>query len=186
MKLPGLTLALGIGVVDALQRLGIDGISLKWPNDIIAHSGKLGGILTEARNGASSNVTVVAGIGLNVDLPDAMQALDRPPVTNKIVDLKDCTNNPPSREELSVSVIECLFDCMMRFESAGFAPFHDDWRKYDWLFGKQIIVDQPDGRCSGSADGVDEDGALIIRTAEDRRRVINGTITLVDDPDDGA
>ncbi len=185
-KLPGLTLALGIGVVDALHRFGIDGINLKWPNDIIAHGGKLGGILTEVRNGASSSVTVVAGIGLNVELPDAMQALDRPSVTNKIVDLKDCTNNPPSREKLSVAVIECLFDCMMRFESDGFAPFRDDWQKYDWLFGKQITVDKPDGHCSGIADGVDDDGALIIRTAEDRRRVISGTIILADDPDDGA
>ncbi len=185
-NLPALTLALGIGVVEALRRLGIDGISLKWPNDIIAHGGKLGGILTEARHGTSEGVTVVAGIGLNVDLPDAMQALDRPPLTNKIVDLKACMNRPPSREKLSVAVIESLFDCIMRFGSDGFAPFHVDWQKYDWLYGKQIIVDKPDGHCSGIADGVDDDGALIIRTAEDRRRVINGTITLADDRDDGA
>ena len=183
-KLPALTLALGIGVVEALQRLGIDGIRLKWPNDIIAHGGKLGGILTEVRNGASQNLTVVAGIGLNVELPDAMQVLDT--LTNKIVDLKDCTNKPPSREKLAVAVIESLFDCMVRFESDGFAPFHDNWQEYDWLFGKQIVVDNADGRCAGLADGVDDDGALIIRVNGDRRRVINGTVTFPDEPDESA
>ncbi len=183
-KLPGLTLALGIGVIEALQRLGIAGIGLKWPNDIIAHGGKLGGILTEVSNGAGKNLTVVTGIGLNVDLPDAMRTLEKPTLTNKIVDLKDCTNNPPSREKLSVAVIEGLFDCMARFESNGFAPFHDDWKKYDWLFGRQIIVHEVAGRCAGIADGVDEDGALIVRTEQDRRRVINGSITLQDDPGD--
>ncbi len=183
-KLPGLTLALGIGVIEALQRLGIAGIGLKWPNDIIAHGGKLGGILTEVSNGAGKNLTVVTDIGLNVDLPDAMRTLEKPTLTNKIVDLKDCTNNPPSREKLSVAVIEGLFDCMARFESNGFAPFHDDWKKYDWLFGRQIIVHEVAGRCAGIADGVDEDGALIVRTEQDRRRVINGSITLQDDPGD--
>ena len=184
-KLPGLTLALGIGAIEALHRLGIAGIGLKWPNDIIAHDGKLGGILTEVRNGAADNVTVVAGIGLNVDLPAAMQALDKPPSTNKIVDLKNCTTEPPSREKLSVAVIESLFDCMVRFEADGFTPFHDEWQKYDWLFGKQVVVDKPDGRCAGIADGVDDDGALLIRTDQDRRRIINGTVTLPDDPDNG-
>ncbi len=183
-KLPGLTLALGIGVIEALQRLGIAGTRLKWPNDIIACGGKLGGILTEVRNDDGRNVAVVTGIGLNVDLPEAMRALERPTLTNKIVDLKDCTNNPPSREKLSVAVIESLFDCMVRFESDGFAPFHDEWKKYDWLFGRQIIVDKADGRCAGIADGVDDDGALIVRTDQDRRRIINGSITLQDDPGD--
>jgi BirA family biotin operon repressor/biotin-[acetyl-CoA-carboxylase] ligase len=140
-KLPGLTLALGIGAVEALRRLGISGIGLKWPNDIIAHDGKLGGILTEVRNSASDSVTVVAGIGLNVDLPTTMQVPD------------------------------------------GFTPFHDEWQKHDWLFGKKIIVRETDGRCEGFADGVDDDGALIIRSDQDRRRIINGTVTL---PDNGA
>ncbi len=184
--LPGLTLALGVGVVDALQQFGIDGISLKWPNDIIANGGKLGGILTEARHGVSESVTVVAGIGLNVELPDAMQALDESPLTNKIVDLKHCTKNLPSREKLSVAVIESLFDYIVRFESEGFATIRDDWQKYDWLFGRQIAVTGHDGHYSGIANGVDDDGALIIRTDAGRQRVINGTVTFLDNPDTSA
>lgn len=182
-KLPGLTLALGIGVVDALQRLGIGDISLKWPNDIMARGGKLGGILTEARKAAIDNVTVVAGVGLNVDLPDSLQALGATHFKNRIVDLKECAGSPPSREKLSVAVIEDLFDSMVRFETGGFAPFHDDWQKYDWLFGRQVTVENTDGHLSGIADGVDGDGALIIRADKDRHRVITGTILLADDPD---
>jgi BirA family biotin operon repressor/biotin-[acetyl-CoA-carboxylase] ligase len=185
-KLPSLTLALGIGVAEALERLGVGGISLKWPNDIIACDGKLGGILTEVQNGASDGVTVVAGIGLNVDLPDSMQLLEGPSWTNKIVDLKECTGNPPSREKLSVAVIESLIDCTIRFESDGFAPFQDSWERYDWLKGKQIVVDMPDGRCCGVADGVDYDGALSVRTGENRRRIITGTISLPDEQDNHA
>lgn len=178
--LPGLTLALGIGVVEALQRLGVGGISLKWPNDIMALDRKLGGILTEARNG-DNGVTVVAGIGVNVHLPDSMRTLDDTALKTGIVDLKECTANPPSREKLSVVVIESLFDCMVRFESDGFARFQDEWRKYDWLLDKQIVVDKPDGPLSGIADGVNDDGALIIRTDRDRRCIITGSVTIPDD-----
>ncbi len=185
-ELTGLTLALGIGVIEALQQFGISGVKLKWPNDIIAHGGKLGGILTESRNAAGKIVTVVTGIGLNVDLPDAMHALEKSTMMNKIVDLRQCTDNPPSREQLSVAVIESLFGCMVKFESDGFVPFHDDWKKVDWLSGRQIIVDGADGPCAGTADGVDDDGALIIQTDHDRRRIINGSITLQSDPGDTA
>ena len=183
-KLPGLTLALGIGVVEALQRLGITDINIKWPNDIMARGGKLGGILTETRNNAGDGVTVVAGVGLNVDLADSLQALEDAGFKNGIADLRQCTGSLPSREKLSVAVIESLFDCMLRFESDGFAPFHDDWRTYDWLFGRHIRVEMPEGGQSGIADGVDDDGALIIRTDNDRRRVITGSVTLTDSPDD--
>ena len=46
-QLPSLTLATGVGVIDAFAALGIEGVTLKWPNDVVALDGKLGGILTE-------------------------------------------------------------------------------------------------------------------------------------------
>lgn len=65
---PALTLAIGLGAISALQSLGVGGVQLKWPNDLIVMNGKLGGILTEAQTQSAGAVTVVTGIGLNVDL----------------------------------------------------------------------------------------------------------------------
>lgn len=183
-SLTGLTLALGIGVVKALERLGVGGAGLKWPNDIIAAGGKLGGILTEIHNSRSEGVTVVVGIGLNMDLPGPLQGtMVESSWANKAVDLKVCTGKSPSRERLSVAVIESLFDCMIRFESGGFATFLADWERYDWLRGKQISADLPEGNQSGIAEGVDIDGALVVRVGHDRRRIISGSISLSGDPD---
>jgi BirA family biotin operon repressor/biotin-[acetyl-CoA-carboxylase] ligase len=182
-KLPGLTLALGIGIIEALKSLDIDGISLKWPNDIMALDRKLGGILTEARNSAGGGVTIVAGVGLNVDLPESMRILDDASFKHSIVDLKECVGDPPARENLSVAIIESLFECMTRFESDGFFSFQDVWRKHDWLFGKKIVVERPDGRFSGIADGVDSDGALKVRTEDGHRRAITGTVNVLNESD---
>lgn len=178
-RVPALTLALGISVVEALHCLGITDIGLKWPNDIMALGGKLGGILTEARN-SGDELTVVAGVGLNVELPESMRIPDEADFRNGIADLKDCAGTPPSRESLSVAVIESLFDCMIRFESDGFAPFQNEWQKYDWLYGKQVVVDRPDDQQSGVADGVDNNGALIIRSGSEQYRVIAGSVTLAE------
>ena len=51
-QLPALTLALGVAIVESLQQTGVEGVSLKWPNDIVALDGKLGGILTEVQSGS--------------------------------------------------------------------------------------------------------------------------------------
>jgi BirA family biotin operon repressor/biotin-[acetyl-CoA-carboxylase] ligase len=185
-RLAGVTLTLGIGVVEALQRLGIDDIKLKWPNDIMALGRKLGGILTEARNDSDDRMTIVVGLGLNVDLPDSVQFSADAAFRNGIVDLKECNAHPPSRERLSIAVIESLFDCMLRFESDGLEPFQDKWRKYDWLYGKHIVVDKPDGRLSGIAMGVDGDGALVIETGGKRKRTMTGTVIVPNDPDGDA
>ena len=49
-------------------RLGIEGVQLKWPNDLVTPQGKLGGILIEMRTESAGPVQVVVGIGLNMAL----------------------------------------------------------------------------------------------------------------------
>ena len=56
----------GVAIVRALQDMHIDG-GLKWPNDIMVKSKKLGGILCESRIQSKSINWVVLGIGINVN-----------------------------------------------------------------------------------------------------------------------
>ncbi len=76
--LSGLSLATGIAVAHALQQLGVTEVGLKWPNDVWWRERKLGGILLES--GSDAGVCyVVAGIGLNVNLPSsAGDLIDQP------------------------------------------------------------------------------------------------------------
>lgn len=56
----------GIAIVDALKELGLN-TKLKWPNDVMVHGKKLGGILCESRIHGSILEWVVIGIGLNIN-----------------------------------------------------------------------------------------------------------------------
>jgi BirA family biotin operon repressor/biotin-[acetyl-CoA-carboxylase] ligase len=179
-QLPALTLALGVGVIATLESYGDVELRLKWPNDIIARDAKLGGILTEARSPAGDGVTVVAGVGLNVDLPDDMEV----PTDSKWflppVDLATLLGSPPSTSQLAGRLIGGLFDTLLRFEDSGFDSFAADWRQRDWLNGRGIIVELPDGELAGIAAGVESDGALILDVSGGRRKIASGSITRVD------
>jgi BirA family biotin operon repressor/biotin-[acetyl-CoA-carboxylase] ligase len=179
-QLPALTLALGIGVIATLERCGNVELRLKWPNDIIARDAKLGGILTEARSPSGDGVTVVTGVGLNVDLPDDMEVPSDATWFLPPVDLATLFDSPPSTSQLAGRLIEGLFETLLRFEESGFDTFAADWRQRDWLHGRGIVVELPDGELAGIAAGVESDGALILDVTGGRRKIASGSITRVD------
>lgn len=174
----GLTLAIGVGVVSALQRLDIDGISLKWPNDIVALDGKLGGILTEVQSGTEPGTTVVTGVGLNVDIEQRIDFGAESEWAQKAVDLKSVMPDIPDREIIVGALIDSLYLTFRQFAESGLAAFMDDWRQHDWLRGREITVDMPDKQVTGKAAGVDDDGMLLVDTNAGQVRVLSGSIVM--------
>jgi BirA family biotin operon repressor/biotin-[acetyl-CoA-carboxylase] ligase len=177
-EIEGLTLAVGVGTVSALRRLDVDGISLKWPNDIVALDGKLGGILTEVQAGGAGNATVVTGIGLNVSIGETADVGAQSRWAQRPVDLESVTADPPARELLAGTLADSLYHAFRRFEEVGLAGFVDEWRRHDWLLGREITVDMPGRRATGVAAGVDDRGVLLLDTAHGQVTVISGSIAL--------
>lgn len=173
-----LTLAIGVGIVRVLEKLGVSGIGLKWPNDLIARDGKLGGILTEVRPTSGDEVTIVTGVGINYDFrgnPDAAGIVTQ---LGHVSDLASNAANLPSRSAVSTALIEGLFNTLAEFEADGFDSFAEAWEKYDWLRGQTISVDQVDCVVTGICQGIGSDGALILQTASGRQRVTSGSVVF--------
>jgi BirA family biotin operon repressor/biotin-[acetyl-CoA-carboxylase] ligase len=179
-QLPALTLALGVGVIATLESFGEDALRLKWPNDIVARDRKLGGILTEARSGSGAGVTVVTGVGLNVDLPADIRATADSAWSMRPVSLAMLLDAPPSTAQLAGRLIEALAGTLRRFEQSGFDGFAEDWRRRDWLKGRRVVVDAPGGMVEGTAAGVDANGALVLDGPGGRTAVASGSIARVD------
>ena len=177
--LGGLTLAIGVGIIHALQQLDVDGLSLKWPNDIVALDGKLGGILTEMQSGRSENATVVTGVGLNVVLPDRLDLGASSRWLHQPIGLESVVDEPPARELIAGTIIEQLYLTFLRFEEYGLAEFMDDWRRHDWLLGREVTVDLPDSQIAGVAAGVGADGSLYVDTSDGRVTVVSGSVAIV-------
>jgi len=177
-QLPSLTLATGVGVIKALQELGVEGITLKWPNDIVALDGKLGGILTEIQSRPSEGVTVVTGIGLNIKFPDDAEASIESDWAARTVGLSDVSDPVPDRTKIAATLLDHVHGVMRTFAAFGFTRFAEHWASCDWLRQREVIVDQTDKQFVGIAAGVDKDGALLVDTDDGQVRIVSGSVMV--------
>ena len=176
-NLPALTLAIGLGVIKALQECGVDGVMLKWPNDLVLQGGKLGGILTEAHASSTKAISLVTGIGVNIDVGAGFEHELGPERTLPVADLSVCAAELPDRDRMTAHIVNATVSTLAEYEDSGFAPFFRRWPACDWLQGQDITVDVQQRHLSGLAAGIDEEGALLLdsRTGE-RLRVTSGSV----------
>ncbi|WP_126456468.1 bifunctional biotin--[acetyl-CoA-carboxylase] ligase/biotin operon repressor BirA [Sulfuriflexus mobilis] len=174
-SLSGLSLAAGVAVMRALEGLGIPSVQLKWPNDIVAASGKLGGILIEMRGETGGPSQVVIGVGLNVRMPGAAAAhIDQP-----WSDLQQCADSRVSRNALAVAVLSELIRVCQTCEQGGITVYLEDWQDYDVHAGKQVDLLLPDERrITGISRGIDSQGALLLELAGKVQRFNCGEVSL--------
>ena len=172
-----LSLAVGVCLLRALERLGIAGVELKWPNDLVANQAKLGGILVELRAEAAGPAFVVIGIGLNVALGSSI--LERIQATGtQATDLAALAAAVPDRNTIIAALLAELVSGLLQFERQGFDAFATEWRAADALVGKPVRVNVDGSNVTGHARGIDLDGALCVQTREGLQRFLTGDASV--------
>ena len=166
--LSGLSLAIGVIVLRALESLGIAGAGLKWPNDLLAiedgrPGGKLGGILVELSGEYQGPCAAIIGIGLNLRLTPALQAQAGQPACD-LATLAGGT--PPDRNRVAAALIAGLIEGLNQFERDGFAGFVADYARHDLLRDQPLQLSGALGMFGGIGAGVDGRGALQVRLAD--------------------
>jgi len=175
--LPALSLAVGVAVWRALVRAGARGVALKWPNDIWFDDRKIGGVLIELRAEVSGPAHVVIGIGINVALPAAARReIEAGGV--RVASVSDACTAAPSRNSLAGAILDELLSMLGQFEHDGFAAFRDTWTALDALSGRDVQVLMAETAISGTARGVDPEGALLLDTGGGVRRFVSGEASL--------
>lgn len=182
---PGaLSLATGVAVLRALQALGLAGVRLKWPNDLVTAGGKLGGILIEMRSEAAGPLHVVVGLGLNVSLGTAMREFIHAG-GNRAADLAELAGgDPPARETLVAALLEHNVRLLEDFGQAGFASVREAYLAAEALHDLPVRITGGGSRIvAGIARGVDIDGALLVEHDGERHRIVAGEVSVrAEDP----
>ena len=176
--LAGLSLAVGVAVIRALEAEGLPGVELKWPNDLIHRHLKVGGILVELNGDALGPSTVVVGVGLNVRLPvTAKRDIDQP-----VSDLTAVAGRgaaPIDRNRLLGRLVAELASAFSAYADTGFPPFAAEWQRRHAYQGKPVRLLLPDGASvNGTVAGVDSAGALVLADGPRRARFLSGEISL--------
>ncbi|GAB1489844.1 biotin--[acetyl-CoA-carboxylase] ligase [Opitutaceae bacterium] len=134
--------------------------ALKWPNDILFEGRKAGGILTEARVDADEIRDLVLGLGLNVNSAGVWPG----DLAQRAISIAEHTRAPVDINRFAAALIGRVHLAYMRFVSGAYErSFNELWNRYDALRGRPITVLQGDRQHSGTAAGIDDDGALILR-----------------------
>jgi len=174
-----LSLAIGVAALRALRGLGVDGVQLKWPNDLVTPHGKLGGILIEMRTESGGPVQVVVGIGLNVALPAQLRAtLADMGTAAADLALLAAPAAPPARAGITAALLREGIGAMGEFALRGFAPFLDEYLAADALRDRPVTLQGSGPVEGGVARGVDPDGALRIEHGGSIHRIIAGEVSV--------
>ncbi len=181
-QLSAMTLAAGVAMVNALNKLRVRGIQLKWPNDVLFEHRKLGGILAELRAESGGPVYVVVGVGLNLQLSVAARQKIRSSLPENGIEaaaLGDAAGGGAiGRNVLAAAVIDNLIAMFVEFQRSGLRPFAAQWSAADALSGKPARVQTAEQVHQGIARGIDEDGALLLETPGALLRFTSGEVSL--------
>ena len=177
--LPLLSLVAGVSVMEALDSLKIGAGQLKWPNDIVAAGGKLGGILVEVSGEPGGPLRAVIGVGLNVrPLTTIARDIDLEGGVLPAVALDDLADGRRiGRNQVTAALLDALHAGLQAF-TRGSRIFLESWRRYDSLAGKPVLVSAGQQSVAGIARGIADDGSLLVETEGGIVPVVAGDVTL--------
>ncbi|MDP2824746.1 MAG: biotin--[acetyl-CoA-carboxylase] ligase [Sulfuritalea sp.] len=171
----GLSLAVGVAVARALQRVGAGDAALKWPNDILKEGRKLGGILVELVPGAPH--AAVIGIGINLQLPAGMP--DEVRAVSAAIDANSATGAAADSNALYAALLGELLVTLESFAAGGFAAIRPEWlARHAFQDVPVTLASDFDLPRAGICRGVDTDGALLLEVDGRIERILSGEVSL--------
>jgi len=154
VKLSPLSLIIGLAIVKTLNNFHT-GFKIKWPNDIYHEAKKISGILIETKPCTRKSTLVVIGIGININM------LLKTVTT--LTSLHQITGKYWNRNIILPVLIENVINYSNLFLSSNFSEFQKEWKKYDYLYNKNIVVGDKNNREMGVYIGVNEDGKILLK-----------------------
>jgi len=173
-----LTMTAGVALAEAVEAVSGLCPDVKWPNDLYVARRKLGGILAEAvaTNEGSTipeDVSIVLGYGINVG-----PAAYPPELAHRATSLESELGRPIDRAQLFAETLNALARRYADLLDGEYDAILDRWRRLaPSSTGTRVGWTTPSGPQSGITDGVDGNGALLVKTGERIERIVAGELT---------
>ncbi|MDP1571819.1 MAG: biotin--[acetyl-CoA-carboxylase] ligase [Vicinamibacterales bacterium] len=167
-----LTLAVGVGVRDGLQVATGLAPDVKWPNDVFVGRRKLAGILAEGLALGTPAQCVVVGVGINL-----RTAAYPPDVAAVATSLEAELGRVCDRDLVIDEVLAGVGRAYGDLKDGRAGDILRRWREASpWAVGTRVEWESPSGPQTGETAGIDETGALLVRTTDGIARVIAGEV----------
>ncbi|NVZ81508.1 bifunctional biotin--[acetyl-CoA-carboxylase] ligase/biotin operon repressor BirA [Pseudomonas yamanorum] len=153
-QLEGLSLVVGLAVLQALRDAGVRNAGLKWPNDVLVGQKKIAGILLELVGDPADVCHVVLGIGINVN----MQKADE--VDQQWTSLQLEGGSAVDRNYLVARLSAQLQAYLERHQASGFSAIQGEWEQNHLWQGRPVSLIAGVNQVDGVVVGIDGHGAL--------------------------
>lgn len=176
-RLPQLTLLAAVATAEAIAEVSALPVELKWPNDVMIHGKKAGGILTESVFQANRSPVAIVGIGINVNT-----TLEQFPaeLRRQVTSLALAAGHFVSRPRLIAAILARFEPLYHSFQQQGLAPILPRWLHYGRIAGEPVRCATERGVEEGVVLGLDEDGALLVQGPDgSRRRIVSGEVAFL-------
>jgi BirA family biotin operon repressor/biotin-[acetyl-CoA-carboxylase] ligase len=168
-----LTLAAGVALAEGIEQASGLRIDLKWPNDLQVSRRKLGGILAESSGAGDRDGTIVVGYGINVR-PTAFP----PELRERATSLESELGRAIDRHHLLAETLAALSRRYEDLLAGRFDAILDAWRRLaPGASGARVTWTTTAGASTGVTAGIDDRGALLVRTGDRMERIASGEVT---------
>jgi BirA family biotin operon repressor/biotin-[acetyl-CoA-carboxylase] ligase len=171
-QLQALSLVVGVAVLRTLRQLGVAGVGLKWPNDLLVAGKKIAGILLELSGDPADVCQVVIGIGVNANMR-AGSGIDQDWTS---VHLE--TGRQVERNELAVALAVQLRQVLSIHREEGFAAFREEWEASHVWQGREVRLISGVHEIGGTVLGVTIDGGLRLAVEGGEQVYSGGELSL--------
>jgi BirA family biotin operon repressor/biotin-[acetyl-CoA-carboxylase] ligase len=175
---PPMTLAIGIGVCDAVRACGVGGV-LKWPNDVLVDDRKLAGVLVEAQSQGGRLDAVVVGIGINLRSLGADDDVSRISTSIEAETPARDDGQPIDRELVIERLLGHVERWVDRYIAIGLPAVIPAWheRMAIGLMARATVEGEV---VIGEVAGLDPEGSLMLRDGTGKiRRVRSGDVEVL-------
>jgi BirA family biotin operon repressor/biotin-[acetyl-CoA-carboxylase] ligase len=155
-----------LALYDALVAVSgrVDGLTLKWPNDVLLNGGKVAGILLES---LGSHLAI--GIGVNlVAAPDVTEV---EPGAVPPVSVLSALGVKVSPEAFLDVLAEAYAKHEVAFQTYGFAPIREAWLARAARLGEVVRARMGTREATGTFETVDAEGRIVLNTAQGREAI---------------
>lgn len=171
-QLEGLSLVVGLAVMQTLRKLGVPTAGLKWPNDVLVGNKKIAGILLELVGDPADVCHVVLGIGINVNMQNADE-VDQQWTSIRLESGKSCDRNV-----LVAELNERLRAYIQRHQAGGFSVLQLEWERGHLWQGRPVSLIAGVSQVDGVVLGIDSQGALRLKVDGVEKVFSGGELSL--------
>lgn len=169
-QLEGLSLVVGLALLQALRDAGVTEAGLKWPNDLLVGGRKIAGILLELSGDPADVCHVVIGIGVNINMRVTPQGevIDQPWTS-----LRQVLGEQVDRNAFVASLNRQLERYLQLHQADGFTALREQWEASHLWQGRAVVLAAGAQAIQGRVLGVDDSGALRLEI-EGQEKVFSG------------